>query len=136
MGPTRKRFFFYGTLMDRALLSGVLERRVSARDLVPARLQGWRRTAVKGETYPAALRCRGAVSMGLVFTRVRAGDEARLSVYEGPGYRIVAGVAQSGERRRDVRFFVPRPGAYTPVNRSWAFAAWRRRQRSPRGGSA
>jgi len=109
---------------------------VSARDLVPARLHGWRRTAVRGETYPVALPCRGAVLMGVVFTRARAGDGARLSAYEGPGYRIVAGVVQSGERRRDVRFFVPRPSAYTPVNRSWTFAAWRRRQQNQWGGSA
>ena len=42
------RFFFYGTLMDRDLLSLVLGRRVEQRTLKPALLRGYRGSALKG----------------------------------------------------------------------------------------
>jgi len=123
-------FFFYGTLMDREQLSRVLQRRVVARDLAPARLPGWRRVQAKGEPFAIVLPRRGALLPGMVLIRVRGSDEARLLAYEGPGYAFAAGVATSGERRRAVRFFVPRLGAYTPAHRDWDFVAWRRRRRT------
>ena len=118
------RYFFYGTLMDRELLSHVLGRRIGARDLAAARLFGWRRSAVHCKPYPIVLRRRGASVRGFVVARIRAEDSALLSAYEGDGYMIATGVAESGGRRRTVRFFAARPGAYAASNRMWRFAAW------------
>ena len=122
------RLFFYGTLMDQEFLVRVLRRPVAARDLVPAQLSGWRRTAVKGKPYPIVLRQPGASVAGLIFDGASAVDVARLTAYEGAGYRLARGAAESGARRYAVRFFAARPGAYTPTYSEWDFAAWRRRR--------
>jgi|HubBroStandDraft_6_1064221.scaffolds.fasta_scaffold4209316_1 hypothetical protein len=71
--------FFYGTLMDRELLSRVFGRRVPARALRPARLDGWRRVAVRGCGYLVLVCCPRARVAGVVVDRLSAAERDRLS---------------------------------------------------------
>jgi Gamma-glutamyl cyclotransferase, AIG2-like len=119
-------FFFYGTLMDCNLLSGVLGRRVAPRALLPARLLNHRRAAVRGAAYPVVLFRRGASVRGVVLRRVKPTERVRLCAYEGDGYGPVCAMVElPGERRVQVFLFKPKPGAYTISSRPWSLGTWR-----------
>mgnify|MGYP003737427355 CR=1 FL=1 len=63
--------------------------------LVPARLAGWRRVAMRGARYPTLVRARGVVPGAVVV--VDAGALRRLCAYEGPQYelrRLAVGTAR------------------------------------------
>jgi len=123
-------FFFYGTLMDRDLLSAVMGRRVWPRVLAPAVLRGYRRRNVQGASYPIVQRQRDASIRGVILDRVGTVEQARLSAYEGDGYELALALAELPRRRcRRVFLFVPRRGAYVVSNRPWTFASWRRRHK-------
>ena len=123
-------FFFYGTLMDRDMLSAVLERRVWPRSLVPVVLRGHRRKGVRGANYPVVLRQRRASVDGVILDGVGTVEQARLSGYEGDGYELVLALAEPPRRRcRRVFLFAPRRGAYVVSNRPWSFASWRLRHK-------
>ena len=116
--------------MDRELLSAVLGRRVWPRSLAPALLRGYRRSAVKGASYPLVLRQRGAAVAGVILEGVGAVERARLSAYEGDGYELVEALAELP--RRDLRcvlLFRPKPGAYGVSARQWHLAGWRLRHK-------
>ena len=122
------RFFFYGTLMDRELLSTVLGRRVWPRELIPAVLRGYRRSPVHAERYPIVLPRRGASVRGRVLDRVTAAERARVAAYEGDAYEPArAWVEIPGQFRKPVLFFKPKPGAHLVTNRQWSLASWRLR---------
>jgi len=126
----RAAFFFYGTLMDRDLLSAVLGRRMWPRSLVPAVLRGHRCKGVRGANYPVVLRQRRAAVDGVILDGVGTVDQARLSAYEGDGYELVQALAELPRRRcRRVFLFAPRRGAYVVSNRPWTFAGWRLRHK-------
>ena len=123
-------FFFYGTLMDRDLLSEVLGRRIPLRALLPARLPGYRRAAVRGAAYPIILPQRGASVRGVILRRVRPVKRSRLCAYEGDGYEPVCAMAElPGKRRARVFLFKSKPGAYTVTSRPCSFATWRLRHK-------
>jgi Gamma-glutamyl cyclotransferase, AIG2-like len=82
------RLFLYGTLLDpdvleaRAGLAGLGAR------LRPARLDGWRRAALRGTVFPTLERAAGAVVDGAVIDLPATGL-ARIAAYEGPAYWLV-----------------------------------------------
>ena len=53
----------------------------------PARVRGYRRFAVLGESYPAVVPWADAEVIGRVYFDVDAADLARLDAFEGPEYR-------------------------------------------------
>jgi hypothetical protein len=120
-------FFFYGTLMDRDLLSQVLERRVWPRALKQAQLPGYRRRAVRGAGYPVVLRHRGASVSGVILAGVTCAQRTRLSGYEGEGYVLVRALA--GDPLRAVLLFTPRPGAHIAAPTPWSLVGWRLRHK-------
>ena len=123
-------FFFYGTLMDRELLSAVLGRRVWPCALAPAVLRGYRRGSVLGASYPVVLRQRRASVEGVILRGVGAAETARLCAYEGGGYEPAQALAELPRRSvRRVLLFRPRPGAYTVSTRPWSFVGWRLRHK-------
>lgn len=79
-------FFFYGTLRDKDIRRLVLRRVVRCEKIVPATLAGYRRYAVRGAPYPAAVRQPGAEIDGIVVRGLDALDAARLSNFEGDDY--------------------------------------------------
>jgi len=122
-------FFFYGTLMQREVLSKVLGRRVWPRMLTPARLAGYRRVAVRGASYPVVLPQRGASVMGLILQSVTRAERARLCAYEGDGYELASAVAElPAKRRRLVFLFRPKLGALTVTRKPWSLSRWRLHQ--------
>lgn len=129
-GPTCS-LFFYGTLMDRNLLSQVVGRRIWPRALRPAMVRGWRRRAVCGASYPVALRERGASIKGVVLAGVTRVECALLSEFEGNRYELVPALAQlPAEPLGRVFFFRPKRGAFTLASGPWSLASWRLRHRA------
>jgi hypothetical protein len=123
-------FFFYGTLMDRDLLSAVLGRYVWPHVLAPAVLRGYRRRSVHGASHPIAQRQRNASVDGVIFDGVGTVEQPRLSAYEGDRYELVQALAELPRRRcRHAFIFAPRRGAYVVSNRPWTFAGWRLRHK-------
>jgi hypothetical protein len=126
-------FFFYGTLMDRHLLSEVLGRRVALRALRPARLLGYRRAAMRDVDYPVVLFQRGTVVKGAILHGVKPTERARLSAYEGDGYELERALAElPGQRRVRVFLFKPKPRAYTIASKPWSLSGWRLLNKEPR----
>jgi hypothetical protein len=125
--PEGAFFFFYGTLMDRDLLSAVLGRRVWPRALAPAVLRGYRRSSVHGASYPVVLPQRGGLVAGVILCGVSVVESARLSAYEGDGYELVRTLA--GEPLRTVLLFKPKPGFFDATPRRWTLAGWRLRHK-------
>jgi gamma-glutamylcyclotransferase (GGCT)/AIG2-like uncharacterized protein YtfP len=77
------RLFLYGTLLEPMRLARCVGRPVR---LVPARLRGWRRVAMKGGRYPTLVRARGDVRGAVAV--VDAAGLRRLMAYEGPLYEL------------------------------------------------
>ena len=77
------RLFFYGTLLDPALLTRLTGRPAM---LQPAVLKGFRRVRLRGTPYPTLAPGRGTVPGALFVADRRA--FRRLAAYEGPRYRL------------------------------------------------
>lgn len=82
--------FLYGTLLDPAVLEAMAGEPGLAHRMRAALLEGWRRVPLRGTPYPTLLRVAtgNAVTDGAVL-RVGQRALARLSAYEGAGYRLV-----------------------------------------------
>jgi Gamma-glutamyl cyclotransferase, AIG2-like len=125
------RFFFYGTLMDPDLLSGVLGRRIAPSALISALLRGYRRSAVRGANYPVVVRDEGAWVEGMVLSGVTIAERDHLVRYEGENYVLACALAEFPERPPEpVLFFEPRPGAVAATGEPWSLARWRLRDKS------
>jgi gamma-glutamylcyclotransferase (GGCT)/AIG2-like uncharacterized protein YtfP len=79
----QKNIFTYGSLMFPRVWERVVTGTYSA---CPATLQGYRRLAVKGEEYPAAVPCPDASIRGRLYLGVNAADLAQLDDFEGEYY--------------------------------------------------
>lgn len=121
------RFFFYGTLRDRDLLSLVLGRPVARDALKPAVLRGWRRRPARGKSYPILVRERGAESEGDVLDGVSAGERRRLTIYEGEGYSLIRVFAHigGGDTPLGVMLFAPSSRAPPAIDGDWSLDEWR-----------
>lgn len=121
------RFFFYGTLRDRDLLSLVLGRPVARDALRPAVLRDWRRHPARGKTYPILMRERGAITSGDVLDGVSAGEQRRLVIYEGEGYRLtrVFATIDGAATPLGVKLFVPSGKAPPALEGEWSLDEWR-----------
>ena len=117
------RFFFYGTLMDLDVLNAVTVHRFGPDALQPARLDGWRRVAVRDARYPALVPAEGSTCEGVVVDGIDGRMERRLVHYEGPQYRQAAVEVAVQADARPARVFVPKVGM--PVDSvEWSFEAW------------
>ena len=121
------RFFFYGTLRDRDLLSLVLGRPVARDALRPAVLRDWRRCPARGKTYPILMRERGATTSGDVLDGVSAGEQRRLTIYEGEGYRLtrVFATIDGASTPLGVKLFAPSGKAPPALEGEWSLDEWR-----------
>ena len=127
------RFFFYGTLIDadvrRALLGPHASRRVE-----PARLQGWRRVAVSGKTYPVVVAEPDASVDGVLVRGLSAAARRRLTRYEDANLYALATVdvlAMGCAHPVSALAFVAKETATRRAPRSvgWSFEDWRRRHK-------
>jgi hypothetical protein len=126
------RFFFYGTLRDRDLLSLVLGRPVARDALKPAVLREWCRYPARGKTYPILLRERGAVTEGDVLDGVSSGEQRRLTVYEGEGYDLIRVFATigGGDTKLGMMMFAPSGKVPPAVDGEWSLDEWRIRHKA------
>jgi len=99
--------FTYGSLMYAPVWDGVVRGRYRS---APARLDGWRRHALAGATYPGAVATPGAAILGRVYFDVGADDLLRLDAFEGDEYR-----------RDTVRLVLPEPVGATSPAQVYAF---------------
>src|SRR5262245_16383987 len=95
------RFFFYGTLLDRDVMALVLGRRLPPAAYAAAVLRGHARRRAKGASYPTLMRDPAAYVPGAVVGGLSSRDVARLSAFEGPGYRIAPPAGTDGSRCDD-----------------------------------
>ncbi len=75
--------FIYGTLMHMPLLRVVLGEGFETLQVRPARLPGWRVSAVPGEIYPMVRAEAGAAAEGLLLAGLTEEAAARADFYEG-----------------------------------------------------
>lgn len=124
--------FVYGTLMDFDVLACVLNvRAVGAGRLIPAKLKGHRRFALKGRAYPSLARDDASAVEGFVFQDCTPGEWAKLVHYENADYTPVAVNAETGQGVRHARAFLGGPKhARLDAGRDWSFADWTRRDKS------
>lgn len=80
--PGHRHVFVYGSLMHDAVWTHV----VAPAPGRAARLSGWRRLAVAGETYPGAVEAAGEAIDGVLRLDVPPADLARLDAFEGADY--------------------------------------------------
>jgi len=123
------RFFFYGTLLDRDVAALVLGRRLPAAAFMPAALPGHARRRVKGASYPIAVRDPRSEVRGAVVCGLSARDVARLSVFEGPRYRVAQLKVRIAGEIRIVSVFAPREARFQPTSGSWELVHWQRRHK-------
>ena len=123
------RFFFYGTLLDRDVTALDLGRRLPPSAFEPAMLRGHSRRRARGVSYPVVVRDpRGEVS-GAIVGGLSARDVARLSAYEGPGYRIARLKVWTAGILATVSVFEPLEDRFQSVAGPWDLAVWQRRDK-------
>ncbi len=86
MNADARPYFFFGTLMDHEVLGIVLGRDPTPLRIEPARLGGFRRLRVKGESYPTLEATAGGHVDGRLVWGLEATDIARIAFYEGEEY--------------------------------------------------
>jgi gamma-glutamylcyclotransferase (GGCT)/AIG2-like uncharacterized protein YtfP len=106
------RLFLYGTLLEPMRLARCVGRPVA---LVPARLRGWWRVAMRGGAYPTLVRARATVA-GAVAT-VDAAGLRRLHAYEGPLYGLRRLAVDTPRGKTVAGVWIARAAARRPWNR-------------------
>lgn len=123
------KYFFYGTLMDTAVLETVIGHRVSLSRRRGAVLSGYRRVYRADAWYPILLEDPDSQVEGAVVCGLTPADAARLAAFEGNEYGVVeAQVALKGSGTTVAKVFLPAPGV-PGSSREWTFQEWRRKQR-------
>jgi hypothetical protein len=122
-------FFFYGTLLDPDVRRLVLDTGAHAESLAPARIRGYRRTAVRHASYPMLVRRPGAVVDGLLARGLDRRQVARLCHYEGRNYHVAKRSVEilGGARVTALVFLGKR---HMPLRRRpWRLDAWHHRHK-------
>lgn len=125
------RFFFYGTLIDADVRRAVMGR-YAPQVVEPARLQGWRRVAVPGKTYPMIVADGGEFVDGVLARGLGPVARRRLERYDDDDlYELVPVEVVPAGRRRPVAalVFVAKPALRPRGVRAWDFELWRRRHK-------
>lgn len=124
------RFFFYGTLMDEDVLGRVLGRAPAPEAIVPATLDGYRRTGIRGRHYPMIVASAAGQVRGILVHGLDTEDGVRLTWYESDQYDIVSvHPRHDGGRQHQAWTFMPRPGSMIPAG-DWSLADWQRRHKA------
>lgn len=123
------RFFFYGTLLDRDVAALVLGRRLPPRAFTPASLPGHSRWRVQGGSYPIAIPDRKGEVPGCIVGGLSADDVARLTAFEGSGYRVASLKVRTAGGLTRVSVYEPIVQKLKPSNRRWDLTQWQRRDK-------
>lgn len=121
--------FVYGTLRDPDLLSGVLNRALSAAAMLPAVAPGLRAVHYPGRVYPALVRAPGAAAEGLVLTDLTPFEHDLLDAFEGEEYRRGLIPVILDEALHEV--FAYLPAIAVPADAPpWTLADWQMKHKS------
>ena len=123
------KFFFYGTLLDHDVAALVLGRRLPPAAFMPASLLGHARRRAKNASYPVVVRDPCGVVPGVIVSGLSARDVARLTDYEGPGYRVVPLRVRATGAMTTVSVFEPVQSRLQPSDQLWDLALWQRRHK-------
>ncbi|MGH7289542.1 MAG: gamma-glutamylcyclotransferase family protein [Myxococcota bacterium] len=120
------RLFAYGTLRVPEVLEIVAGRRFGAE---PARLEGFRCSALVGVVYPAVLPAPGATTGGVVYAGLDAAAVARIDRFEGDLYeRRALSVALASGAHCEALVYVLRPEHFVlATDAGWDLQAFRGR---------
>lgn len=116
-------FFFFGTLMDRDVLTAVLDRPVSEGELRQAWLHGYRRVRAATASYPVLVPAPGLVVGGILFRPRNARDDVRIRHFEDEEYVERWLVAQLPGARLAARVFFSLE-ALGCTDDAWNLAEW------------
>jgi hypothetical protein len=121
--------FVYGTLRDPDLLSGVLNRPLSAGAMLPAVAPGFKAVHYPGQVYPALLRMPGAAAEGLVLIDLTPFEHDLLDAFEGEQYRrSLIPVMLNAELHEAFAYL---PATIIPVDAApWTLVDWQMRHKS------
>lgn len=119
-------FFFFGTLMDREVLTQVLGRAVREAEIVPARVHGFRCVRTAREPYPTLVPAFGGVVDGILLRGVGLRDEARIRHFEHDDYAARWLTVQvEGEGPVAARAFFAR-AELGATDEPWRLEGWQR----------
>lgn len=123
--------FLFGTLMDLDVMARVLDRAFHAEELVPARLDGWRRVRALNATYPLLLPDPETAVDGVLFARPSPRDLVRIRHFESEEYepRAVTVRMQDG-RAVAAAVFLALDGVFATDGEPWCLDAWRRHHKA------
>lgn len=128
------RYFFYGTLMDPAVLRAVLGRSPGREASQAASLDGYRRVYRRGAWYPVLVEAAGEKVDGILMGGLGREDAQRLEAFEGEDYALAVLAVRTGHREGVAarvfmaRVFMARAGVPATAE-PWSLADWRRRHR-------
>lgn len=94
MKPEPDAIFVYGTLLLPVVQRRILGRSLEAKE---AKLEGYLRGVVRGQTYPSLRAAPGGETVGAVLGGFTAEDLALLDAYEGERYERVAVRVRAGD---------------------------------------
>jgi hypothetical protein len=131
MSGAGTNYFFYGTLMDPAVLARVTGLALTAARLRPAMLDGYRRLRVEGKHYPAITPVADCSVEGRVVRNVSPDAQRRIIAYEESEYlqqpvRLIG----PGGLRIEALAFVAGPEMRL-TDEAWDFDDWCRQHRRP-----
>jgi gamma-glutamylcyclotransferase (GGCT)/AIG2-like uncharacterized protein YtfP len=86
--------FTYGSLMHDAVWRSLVP---APRQSVPARIEGWRRHAIRGASYPGIGAAPGSSVEGRLWLDVTTAELARLDAFEGAEYRLQTVLARPAD---------------------------------------
>jgi len=123
------RYFFYGTLMDTAVLHTVVGRQLPSSCRCAAVIDGYRKVYRAGAWYPILVPEPGGRVDGVLVSGLTSEDAARLAEFEGTEYGLAElpiEPARGGAILAKVFLAVPGvPGS----DREWRFQEWRRKHK-------
>lgn len=122
-------FFFYGTLLDDDVYTGVTGRSISPRDRSPAVVDGYRRVFRQGASYPILITATGDRVEGSLVCGLGRREIERLKAFEGHEYDLVP-LAVHARRRGQVRALAFMAKPWVPGSEEvWSLPAWRHRHK-------
>lgn len=117
------RLFFFGTLMDRDLLSVVLDRPADALSIVQAQLHGFSRRQTAEEAFPILVPQADGRVDGVIADGIGYGDIDRLLFFEGGEYGLSELTVTTDHGRIAAHLFAS-TGVLTATDQPWSFNAW------------
>ena len=120
--------FFFGSLMDRDLLSVVLGRGTGHLAFDSARLTGVARRTVRGEAYPVLVERPSSHVEGLLVHGLSTAERDRIAFYEGTDYDLRPCNVIVRDQPRAARYFAATPSLVASAD-PWSMDDWQVRHK-------